>query len=60
MACRARHFSPRTEHVYAVWAERFIRFHGIRHPGTIAELEVNVFLTHLAVDRGASSVEWFG
>jgi integron integrase len=51
MACRARHFSPRTEHVYAAWAERFIRFHGIRHPGTMAEPEVNVFLTHLAVDR---------
>jgi integron integrase len=50
-ACRARHFSPRTEDAYAAWAERFIRFHGIRHPATMGEPEVNTFLTHLAVDR---------
>jgi site-specific recombinase XerD len=51
LACRARHFSPRTERAYHDRAERFIRFHGIRHPGTMAEPEVNRFLTHLAVDR---------
>jgi hypothetical protein len=31
-ACRVRQFSPRTEDCYAMWAERFIRFHGLRHP----------------------------
>ena len=51
MACRVRHFSPRTEDLYAGWAERFIRFHGIRHPDTMAEPEVNAFLTHLAVTQ---------
>lgn len=51
IACRARHFSPRTEDAYAAWAERFIRFHKIRHPDTMGESEVNAFLTHLAVDR---------
>jgi hypothetical protein len=30
-ACRVRQFSPRTEDCYATWAERFIRFHGLRH-----------------------------
>ena len=50
-ACRVRHFSFRTEDSYAAWAERFIRFHGIRHPQEMAEPEVNAFLTHLAVDR---------
>jgi integron integrase len=50
-ACRVRHFSPRTEDAYRAWAERFIRFHGIRHPAEMAEPEVNAFLTHLAVDR---------
>lgn len=50
-ACRVRHFSIRTEDAYAAWAERFIRFHGIRHPQEMAEPEVNAFLTHLAVDR---------
>jgi integron integrase len=51
IACRVRHFSPRTEDAYSAWAERFIRFHNIRHPNTMAEPEVNAFLTHLAVDR---------
>ena len=50
-ACRVRHFSIRTEDAYAAAvpvpvfpapgaahepAERFIRFHGIRHPGAMA------------------------
>ncbi len=34
-ACRVRQFSPRTEDCYATWAERFIRFHGLRHPNTM-------------------------
>jgi integron integrase len=50
MACRVRHFSRGTERAYHAWAEKFIRFHGIRHPATMAEPEVNAFLTHLAVD----------
>jgi integron integrase len=54
-ACRVRHFSIRTEDAYAAWAERFIRFHGIRHPQEMAEPEVNAFLTHLAVDRNVSA-----
>jgi integron integrase len=51
MACRARHYSTRTEDVYHDWARRFILFHGIRHPREMAEPEVNAFLTHLATDR---------
>ncbi len=51
IACRARHYSPRTADAYHDWAERYIRFHKIRHPNTMAEPEVNAFLTHLAVDR---------
>ena len=31
-AIRLRHYSPRTETCYVDWAERFIRFHGLRHP----------------------------
>lgn len=48
-ACRVRHYSIRTEDAYAAWVERFIRFHKIRHPDTMAEAEVNDFLTDLAV-----------
>jgi integron integrase len=46
-----RHYSIRTEDAYHDWCERFIRFHGIRHPKDMAEPEVNAFLTHLAVER---------
>jgi integron integrase len=55
MACRVRHFSRRTEDAYHDWCERFIRFHGIRHPNTMAEPEVNAFLTHLAVERDVAA-----
>jgi integron integrase len=54
-ACRVRHYSIRTEGAYAAWAERFIRFHGIRHPDTMREPEVNAFLTHLAVRRNVTA-----
>ena len=54
-ACRVRHFSRQTERAYHDWAERFIRFHGIRHPDTMAEPEVNAFLTHLAVGHNVSA-----
>ena len=54
-ACRVRHYSIRTEDAYHDWCERFIRFHGIRHPSTMAEPEVNAFLTHLAVERNVAA-----
>ena len=50
-ACRVRHYSIRTEAAYHDWAERFIRYHKIRHPATMGEAEVNAFLTYLAVER---------
>ena len=54
-ACRVRHMSIRTEDAYHDWIERFIRFHGIRHPDAMAEPEVNAFLTHLAVERNVAA-----
>jgi integron integrase len=54
-ACRVRHYSIRTEDAYHDWCERFIRFHGIRHPAAMAEREVNAFLTHLAVERNVAA-----
>ena len=48
---RAKRFSPRTERVYVAWIRRFIRFHGLRHPGALGEAEVAAFLNHLAVER---------
>ena len=43
---RVKHFSYRTEQTYAYWAERYIRFHGIRHPNTKGTAEVEQFLPH--------------
>lgn len=54
-ACRVRHFSRWTEDAYHDWAKRYILFHGKRHPDTMAEPEVNQFLTHLAVDRSVAA-----
>ncbi len=51
---RSRHYSRRTEQAYCLWVKRFIRFHGMQHPGEMAEPEINAFLTHLAV-RGKVS-----
>jgi hypothetical protein len=42
---RAKHFSYRTEHDHVYWAERYIRFHGIKHPNTMGTAEVEQFLT---------------
>ncbi len=49
-AVRVNHYSPRTEQAYVDWIERFIRFHGIRHPHEMGAEEVRAFLTHLATE----------
>ncbi|HKI32858.1 MAG TPA: integron integrase [Gemmataceae bacterium] len=54
-ACRVRQFSPRTENCYAGWAERFIRFHGLRHPNTMGAAEIELFLTDLAANGHVSA-----
>lgn len=33
-----------------MWAERFIRFHGLRHPATMGAPEIERFLTDLAAN----------
>lgn len=45
---RLKHYSLRTERTYCDWVERFIRFHGMRHPAEMVEPEVSEFLTDLA------------
>jgi hypothetical protein len=49
-ALRLKHYSLRTEHSYCHWIERFIRFHHLRHPKEMGEVEVSSFLTQLARD----------
>ncbi|HKB05062.1 MAG TPA: integron integrase, partial [Gemmataceae bacterium] len=54
-AARVKHFSLATERAYVYWAERYIRFHGIKHPEMMGEPEVEAFLTHLAVEGRVSA-----
>jgi integron integrase len=54
-AMRTRHYSKRTEQTYVHWVRRFIFFHKKRHPAEMAEVEVNQFLTHLAVKEKVSA-----
>ena len=54
-ACRVRQFSPRTENCYAGWAERYIRFHSLRHPNTMGAPEIERFLTELAANGHVSA-----
>lgn len=55
LVCRALHMSRETERVYHSWVRQYILYHGVRHPQTMAEPEVNAFLSHLAVDRNVAA-----
>lgn len=48
---RYLHYSIRTEEAYVYWVRAYIRFHGIRHPGTMARPEVEAFLSWLVNER---------
>ena len=48
---RTRHYSLRTEDTYVQWIKRFILFHDKRHPQTMGAMEVQQFLTDLAVTQ---------
>jgi len=52
---RARHMSYRTERTYLDWIRRFIRFHDRRHPRMMGAVEVEEFLTALAVTNQVSA-----
>jgi integron integrase len=54
-AVRVRHYSIRTERSYVRWIDRFVRFHGLRHPMELGENEISAFLNHLAVNEKVSS-----
>lgn len=52
---RTRHYSIRTERSYVDWIRRFVAFHGNAHPRELGAPAVEVFLTHLAVERRVSA-----
>lgn len=52
---RLKHYSLRTERTYCDWVARYIRFHRLRHPREMAEVEVSEFLTSLARDGNVAA-----
>jgi site-specific recombinase XerD len=54
-ALRVKHYALSTENSYVDWAERFIRFHHMRHPSTMGEPDIAAFLTHLAVEENIAA-----
>jgi integron integrase len=54
-AVQARHYSRRTEQAYSHWVSRFLYFHQGRPPAEMAELDINRFLTHLALKEKVSA-----
>ena len=53
-AIRTRGYSIRTEQAYVDWIRRYILFHGKRHPDEMGKIEIEAFLTHLAVNRNVA------
>jgi integron integrase len=51
---RFKHYSLSTEKTYVHWVKHYIFFHQKRHPKDMGKKEIEVFLTHLAVDRKVS------
>ena len=52
---RVKHDSLRTEKTYVDWIKRYIWHFDKQHPKDMGAAEVEVFLTHLAVDRNVSA-----
>jgi integron integrase len=52
---RTRHLAFRTEQAYLQWMRRYVKFHGRRHPREMGRVEVEAFLSHLAVDAGVAA-----
>ncbi|MBT3202931.1 MAG: integron integrase [Gammaproteobacteria bacterium] len=51
---RVRRYSKRTIDTYLYWIKYFIVYHKKRHPSEMHDIEVEQFLTFLAVDRSVS------
>ncbi len=54
---RMRHMSYKTEKTYLHWVERFIRFHGMRHPREMGRGEVESFVMGLARRKVSASTQ---
>ena len=48
---RLKNYAYRTEKSYLYWIKQYILFHNKRHPNEMGGLEIEQFLTHLAVEK---------
>jgi integron integrase len=51
---RSLNMSYRTEQAYVHWLLRFIRFHNRKHPDSMGAVELEAFLSHLAVNLNSA------
>lgn len=51
---RFKHYSYQTEKTYLGWVKQYIYYHNKKHPIEMGKLEIEQFLTHLAVDKKVS------
>lgn len=52
---RLKHYSYRTEQSYLNWIKRYLRFHNGEHPREMGKVEIQAFLTHLAVEGNVAA-----
>ena len=52
---RFYHYAYNTEKSYVDWILKFIRFNGKKHPKDMGKLEIERFLSHLAVNRDVAA-----
>lgn len=52
---RMKHYAYSTEQSYVQWIRRYILFHDKRHPQEMGAVEVEAFLTHLAVTENVAA-----
>ncbi|HRQ39773.1 MAG TPA: integron integrase [Chloroflexota bacterium] len=52
---RLKNYSYETEKTYVDWIRRFILFHDKRHPNEMGKVEIEAFLTHLAVEKNVAA-----
>ncbi len=51
---RLKHYSFSTERTYLYWIKYFILFHNKKHPVEMGKVEIEAFLTYLAVEKKVS------
>jgi integrase len=51
---RVKHYSISTERTYLFWIKSYILYHNKRHPKDMGKIEIEQFLTHLAVEKTVS------